>query len=518
MDEGDKIGTCQWRYALVDGVKTDILGATKGVPGICPLCGEELRPRQGEQRGWHWYHKNGRKCDDWYEPKGEWHKWWQDKFNAEQQEVPIRKEIDGKEKKHIADVLTDENVVIEFQYSHLSDAQIKEREEFYGNMVWVVNGTRLEADKRYGDLIAVDERFNSADGGLDRYATYDDAIIHKTWWKSSKLVFWDFDGTFDEPKEDGYLYCVVNGKAMDGSVVVVRVEKASFIESGKSGRLGELIRQISACKEQYDEEVREEVAKREREKKEKEENNKRRIQEEYNRKYEQNKQMLLEAWKDELTQPAKFAIDCGWVEAILIIRRLVSVLELKEGDFPSEAFRNEMPNGDLMALHLKKEYAKEEYEREYSIAKGKWRLIELPEYEDLRKCAGCIVGKFEYEMNFVGEGRCNSLKVKNISPLHNYDNKVRFVWHVADRNGIWPLTEELIRAVNDRKYKQTKRPKCPVCGSKMVIRARKADGTKFLGCANFPHCKEKFSWDENGIACSESSRLYWRYLVGRSIL
>ena len=59
------LGNCTWRYALVDGVKTDIQDAVKGVHGICPLCGGELVPRKGKIRNWHWWHINGRLCDDW---------------------------------------------------------------------------------------------------------------------------------------------------------------------------------------------------------------------------------------------------------------------------------------------------------------------------------------------------------------------------------------------------------------------------------------------------------------------
>ena len=61
-------GKCTWRYALVDGVKTDIYDAERGRSGICPICGEELIPRKGELREWHWGHKSGRKCDAWYDP------------------------------------------------------------------------------------------------------------------------------------------------------------------------------------------------------------------------------------------------------------------------------------------------------------------------------------------------------------------------------------------------------------------------------------------------------------------
>ena len=62
--------TILWRYAIVDGRKTDIFDAASGDKGLCPLCGELLVARKGKIRAPHWWHKNGRNCDRWYEPKG----------------------------------------------------------------------------------------------------------------------------------------------------------------------------------------------------------------------------------------------------------------------------------------------------------------------------------------------------------------------------------------------------------------------------------------------------------------
>ena len=145
------LGKCTWRYACVDGVTTDILDAVKGCSGICPICGELLISRKGELREWHWWHKGGRKCDGWYEPKGEWHRWWQNHFVKDWQEVVLRKQYDGEVIKHIADIHTSDRWTIEFQYSHLSLSDISAREQFYGDMFWVINGTRLVGDSLNGE-------------------------------------------------------------------------------------------------------------------------------------------------------------------------------------------------------------------------------------------------------------------------------------------------------------------------------------------------------------------------------
>lgn len=512
MDRSDRIGVCQWRYALVDGIKTDILDAQKGVPGLCPLCGQELRPRKGETRGWHWYHVEGRKCDAWYEPKGIWHRWWQDQFNKEWQEVSISKIIDGDNKKHIADILSDENVVIEFQYSHLSVNAIREREEFYGSMLWVVNGTRLDRDRERGRLFFRDSVFEKSDDNFDWGVLARDETINKVWDESTKLVFWDFDGTFENPVPDGYLYCLLPGKTIDEKRFCVRIRKEQLVDNGRSGRLNAFIEQILSCKTLYNARQEAAIAERRRRDQEERERVTQLRQEADERRRQQNERRCYAQWKADLENPAQFAIDCGWAYALLIIRRRLKFIDLNRDAMNRGLSWQDIPDCGLLALHLKQDYSKAEYDNDCKLVACKYRAIAFPPYEDLRKCAGCIVVKFYYVKTPPADDNDHVLAIDDITPLRNYDDTVRFVWYVADRNGIWQLTDELVKAVNDRKYKQTKFPRCPVCGAKMQIRENKIDGTKFLGCTTFPKCKGTFSLDENGISCSESSRLYWRYL------
>ena len=110
----EDIGLCKWRYAIVDGIKTDIRDAKRYQHGVCPMCGDELIARKGEIRAHHWCHARG-KCDAWYQPKGPWHVYWQSKFPVEMQEVPVSKLIGGVSVKHIADIRTDRGLVIEVQ-------------------------------------------------------------------------------------------------------------------------------------------------------------------------------------------------------------------------------------------------------------------------------------------------------------------------------------------------------------------------------------------------------------------
>ncbi len=46
----------------------------------------------------------------------------------------------------MADVRTDKGLVIEFQHSYINPEERRQRENFYKNMIWIVDGTRLQRD------------------------------------------------------------------------------------------------------------------------------------------------------------------------------------------------------------------------------------------------------------------------------------------------------------------------------------------------------------------------------------
>lgn len=106
-----------------------------GQRASCSHCGSEVVAKCGEIYAWHWQHVSGQLCDPWKEHETEWHRNWKAKFPAECQEVSIVIEFE----KHIADVRTCAGLVIEFQNSSISPETIRIREQFYGQMVWVIN-------------------------------------------------------------------------------------------------------------------------------------------------------------------------------------------------------------------------------------------------------------------------------------------------------------------------------------------------------------------------------------------
>ena len=173
------------KYALSNN---DRIEATPKAQGICQCCGSELVAKCGTQKIWHWAHKGKRNCDHWWENKTQWHRDWKDNFPKEWQEI-IHLSQDGE--KHIADVKTPNGLVIEFQHSAISSEEKLSRETFYKNMIWVVDGRRLEKDFQ-----KFNESFRTSDwrhwGPFIRKNRIPSRNLPKSWQSSNKLVFFDW--------------------------------------------------------------------------------------------------------------------------------------------------------------------------------------------------------------------------------------------------------------------------------------------------------------------------------------
>lgn len=174
------------KYALNNGARIE---ASKGTRGICPCCGSELIARCGDIKIHHWAHKSS--CDPWWEPETEWHRSWKNKFPVDFQEVSFSDPNTGE--KHFADIKTNHGVVIEFQHSHIDPNERSARENFYKEMIWVVDGTRLKRDY---------SRFVNGIRGLRRTSIpnfflmpYPEKCFPINWIESSVPVIFDFLGT-----------------------------------------------------------------------------------------------------------------------------------------------------------------------------------------------------------------------------------------------------------------------------------------------------------------------------------
>ena len=128
--------------------------------GLCPCCEAKVTSKCGDIKLWHWAHYSKRDCDIWWENETQWHRDWKGVFPTDWQEV-IHRADDGE--KHIADVKTQHGCVLEFQHSFVSNEERSSRNDFYPNLVWVVDGLRRKRDK--------DQFFNALNSGAKLIAS-----------------------------------------------------------------------------------------------------------------------------------------------------------------------------------------------------------------------------------------------------------------------------------------------------------------------------------------------------------
>lgn len=171
------------KFALVNNIRSQ---AFKGLTGSCPSCGSIMIPKCGVKNIHHWSHKGYLECDPWREHEKEWHRTWKTLFPIDCQEVVHRDEVTGE--KHIADVKTYSGTVLEFQHSPITQEERKSRNDFYKNIVWIVDGKRLERDeiqffKTYETGINI--------GYVKKICISDSSLVQK-WSGMSVPVFFDF--------------------------------------------------------------------------------------------------------------------------------------------------------------------------------------------------------------------------------------------------------------------------------------------------------------------------------------
>lgn len=121
--------------------------ASPKIKGFCPICETKVKSKCGKINVWHFSHENKKDCDTWSEGETQWHKDWKNCFRKDEQEAKLGE--------HRADVLIGD-LVIELQNSSINPDEIKEREEYYGSMIWIFNETKknnVELIKKRTDLI-----------------------------------------------------------------------------------------------------------------------------------------------------------------------------------------------------------------------------------------------------------------------------------------------------------------------------------------------------------------------------
>ncbi len=136
------------QFALNDnGVR--VMPNFSGQRAKCPLCGGIVIAKCGDVYIHHWQHHQDRECDPWKEHETEWHRLWKAKFPEKCQEVTI--ENNGEV--HRADVRTPDGLIIEFQNSSISTTTITVREEFYEDMIWIVNAKAFKENFHLSSVV-----------------------------------------------------------------------------------------------------------------------------------------------------------------------------------------------------------------------------------------------------------------------------------------------------------------------------------------------------------------------------
>jgi len=195
------------RFAIFNKERVEATSGLKGA--ICPLCSQAVIAKCGTQKVNHWAHRTIKTCDSWWEPETEWHRSWKNNFPADWQEVILFDEITNE--KHIADIRTKHGLIIEFQYSHINPEESNSRENFYKNMIWVVDGTRLKRD--YPRFI---EGFNSIRPTRKKgiyFIDFANECFPTKWLNNSVPVIFDFHDNVSSIELNNvyrkYLWCLL---------------------------------------------------------------------------------------------------------------------------------------------------------------------------------------------------------------------------------------------------------------------------------------------------------------------
>lgn len=213
----------------------------KGIKNaICPICGEIVVPKCGQIKIHHWAHQSTQNCDSWWESETEWHRYWKNNFSKEWQEIIMYDNKTGE--KHIADVKTKTGIVLEFQHSLMNIEEQHSREQFYKNMIWVIDAKKYY--DKFKQNINLLEHCKSNKNYF--YMKIDSFELQKNcfpqrWIDSSVPVVFDF-GIQDDLEDNDYnrqkkwLWCVFPekftenlGYCFNETICGIYLKKETFI-------------------------------------------------------------------------------------------------------------------------------------------------------------------------------------------------------------------------------------------------------------------------------------------------
>jgi len=207
------------KYSIVNGERSE---AQPSLSGHCQTCGSPTIAKCGKVKIWHWAHRGKRMCDPWWENETEWHRNWKNCFPDNWQER-IHTAESGE--KHIADIKTIKDWVIEFQHSHLNPEERRARNDFYEKLAWVVDGTRRKRDKpKFWESLKEMATVTNTQSPVRRIlkVLWNDCALFREWSGCPAPVFFDFG------KEDPMLWCLLPQNS-DRETYVLEFLRAGFI-------------------------------------------------------------------------------------------------------------------------------------------------------------------------------------------------------------------------------------------------------------------------------------------------
>jgi hypothetical protein len=145
-------------------------------------------PKCGPIRVAHWAHKQVEHCDHWWENETPWHRDWKNHFPDHWQEFVYRSATG---EKHVADVRTDHEWVIEFQHSYLPPEERRARDAYYRKLVWVIDAARRKTDAAQFDK-ALQAGTPVGRSSNVRRVHLDDCRLLREWSASPAPIFFDF--------------------------------------------------------------------------------------------------------------------------------------------------------------------------------------------------------------------------------------------------------------------------------------------------------------------------------------
>lgn len=295
------------KYAVLNNKRIE---PQKGIKGaICPICGEFVIPKCGEQIIHHWAHKSNANCDPWWESETEWHRQWKDNFAKECQEIILYDDKTGE--KHVADVKTKTGIILEFQHSPMNIKEQYSREQFYKNMVWVVDA-RTYYDKFKQNIKLLEHCKSNKNYFYIKIDSYEKQNIcfPKRWLEASVPVIFDFGinddiEDYDYNMQKKWLWCVFPEKFtknlgywFDETICGIYLKKETFVNrvsNFDSFYPNIVIPELEQLKEQIEKEKLEQEKKRQEEWKKQEELHKQQQQELFKIKYPKE-----EKWRDAI--------------------------------------------------------------------------------------------------------------------------------------------------------------------------------------------------------------------------